>query len=80
MASEQAGIFKEPLWESNDDLCSFENLNFNLKSIYRGVRMVWVERDLKDHVIPSHHPLLPRAGTLPTRSGCSKPDPACKFL
>ena len=32
--------------------------------------MVWVGRDLKDHLVP---PPLPWAGTPSTRPGCSKP-------
>ena len=35
-------------------------------------RMVWVGRDLKDHLVP---PPLPWAGTPSTRPGCSKPHP-----
>jgi len=36
-------------------------------------RMVWVGRDLKDHLIPTP---LPWAGTSSTRPGCPKPHPA----
>jgi len=35
-------------------------------------RMVWVGRDLKDHLVPSP---LPWTGTPFTRPGCSKPCP-----
>jgi len=34
--------------------------------------MVWVGRDLKDHLVPTP---LPWAGTPSTRPGCSKPHP-----
>ena len=34
--------------------------------------MVWVGRDLKDHLVPTP---LPWAGTLSAKSGCSKPHP-----
>jgi len=34
--------------------------------------MIWVGRDLKDHLVPTR---LPLTGTLPTRPGCSKPHP-----
>jgi len=36
-------------------------------------RIVWVGRDLKDHLVPTP---LPWAGTAYTRPGCSKPYPA----
>lgn len=36
--------------------------------------MVWIGRDLKDHIIP---PPLPWEGTPYTRPGCSKPPPTC---
>jgi len=35
-------------------------------------RMVWVRRDLIDHLVPTP---LPWAGTPSTRPGCSKPHP-----
>jgi len=34
--------------------------------------MVWVGRDLKDHLVPTS---LPWAGTSSSRPGCSKPHP-----
>ena len=36
-------------------------------------RIVWVGRDLKDHLVPTPSPW---AGTPSTRPGCSKPHPA----
>jgi len=36
-------------------------------------RMVWVGRDLKDHLAPTRRP---QPGTPSTRPGCSKPRPA----
>jgi len=35
--------------------------------------VVWVGRDLKDHLVPT---LLPGAGTPSTRPSCSRPHPA----
>jgi len=37
--------------------------------------MVWVGRDLIDHLVPVP---LPGAGTPSTRPGCSKPHPTCQ--
>jgi len=34
--------------------------------------MVWVGRELRDHLVPTP---LPQSGTPPTRPGCSKPHP-----
>jgi len=39
--------------------------------------MVWAERDLKDHLVPTP---LPWAGTPSTRPGCSKPHPTQPWI
>jgi len=39
-------------------------------------RMVWVGRDLKDHLVPT---TLPWAGTPYTRPGCSELHPTCPW-